>query len=86
MLLFALAIPYPIGIEVFTTTDGPVHVLLFGPYAIVVAVAWALEAVLRSRPGGGTAAGSPGAGRAADERRNERAVRGRSTALVPSFP
>ncbi|WP_255194170.1 hypothetical protein [Natronobeatus ordinarius] len=52
VLLFALAIPYLLVVEVFTTTDSPVHILLFGPYAIVMIVAWALEAALRSRVGG----------------------------------
>lgn len=52
VLLFALAIPYLLVIEVFTTTDSPVHILLFGPYAIIMVVAWVLEAALRSRLGG----------------------------------
>ena len=52
VVLFALAIPSLLVVEVFTATDSPVHILLFGPYAIVMVVAWALEAVLRSRVGG----------------------------------
>lgn len=47
-VLFAL-VPYFLTVEVFITTDSPVHILLFGPYAVVLAVAWALEALIRSR-------------------------------------
>lgn len=48
-VLFALLVPYFLIVEVFVTTDSPVHILLFGPYAVVLAVAWALEALIRSR-------------------------------------
>ncbi|OVE85539.1 hypothetical protein [Natronolimnobius baerhuensis] len=47
-VLFA-PVPYLLVYEVFVTTDSHVHILLFGPYALVLALAWALEAVLRSR-------------------------------------
>lgn len=47
--LFALLVPYFLGVEVFLATDSPVHILLFGPYAVVLAVAWLLEAAVRSR-------------------------------------
>lgn len=50
-VLFA-PVPYFLIYEVFVTTDSPVHILLFGPYTIVLAVAWALEAAIRSRFGG----------------------------------
>ncbi|RQG97209.1 hypothetical protein [Natrarchaeobius chitinivorans] len=48
-VLFAVLVPYFLTVEVFVATDSPVHILLFGPYAIVLAVAWALEAGIRSR-------------------------------------
>lgn len=47
--LFALLVPYFLLVEVFTSTDSPVHLFLFGPYAIVLAVAGLLEATIRSR-------------------------------------
>ncbi|MWV39962.1 hypothetical protein [Natrialba sp. INN-245] len=48
-ILFVLLVPYLLTVEVFVTTDSPVHILLFGPYALVLALAWALESVVRSR-------------------------------------
>ncbi|RQG89966.1 hypothetical protein EA462_08135 [Natrarchaeobius halalkaliphilus] len=48
-ILFAVLVPYVLSVEVFTTTDSPVHLLLFGPYAVVLVVAWVLEATVRSR-------------------------------------
>lgn len=48
VVLFALLVPYFLTVEVFVTTDSPVHILFFGPYAIVLALAWALEALVRS--------------------------------------
>lgn len=48
ILLFAL-VPYWLTVEVFVTTDSPVHLLLVGPYALVLAVAWGLEELCRSR-------------------------------------
>lgn len=53
MVLFAPVVPYLLGMEAFVTTDSPVHVLLFGPYAAVLLVAWGLEAAVRSRVRGG---------------------------------
>ncbi|RKD97776.1 hypothetical protein [Halopiger aswanensis] len=50
-VLFAL-VPYFLIYEVFVTTDSPLHILLFGPYAVVLALAWALEEAIRSRLGG----------------------------------
>ncbi|AEH37245.1 hypothetical protein [Halopiger xanaduensis] len=50
-VLFAL-VPYTLVYEVFVTTDSPLHILLFGPYAIVLALAWVLEEAIRSRLGG----------------------------------
>ncbi|WP_255170610.1 hypothetical protein [Natrononativus amylolyticus] len=47
--LFAALVPYFLAVEVFVTTDSPVHILLFGPYAVVLVAVWALEAALRSR-------------------------------------
>lgn len=49
IVLFALLVPYFVIVEVFVTTDSPVHILLFGPYAVVLAAAWLLEAAVRSR-------------------------------------
>lgn len=49
ILLFALLVPYFLTVEVFVTTDSPVHILLFGPYAVVLAVVAVLEAAIRSR-------------------------------------
>lgn len=46
-LLFVV-VPYSLAVEVFVTTDSPVHILLFGPYAIVLLVAWAIERAIRS--------------------------------------
>lgn len=48
-ILFVLVVPYFLTIEVFTTTDSPVHILLFGPYVIVLAIVWYIEATIRSR-------------------------------------
>ncbi|WP_207891103.1 hypothetical protein [Natrarchaeobius oligotrophus] len=48
VVLFAL-VPYFLVVEVFAATDSPVHILLFGPYAIVLAIAWVLEGAARSR-------------------------------------
>ncbi|THE66049.1 hypothetical protein D8Y22_03755 [Salinadaptatus halalkaliphilus] len=53
LVLFALAVPYVLVFEVFVTTDSPVHILLFGPYALVLAIVGALEATIRARFGGG---------------------------------
>lgn len=50
-VLFA-PVPYFLLYEVFRTTDSPVHILLFGLWAVVLALAWALEEALRSRLGG----------------------------------
>lgn len=50
-VLFAL-VPYFLIYEVFLTTDSPLHILLFGPYAAVLALVWALEEAIRSRLGG----------------------------------
>ncbi|SFC08256.1 hypothetical protein SAMN05444422_104172 [Halobiforma haloterrestris] len=50
LALFPL-VPYFLVLEVFVTTDSPVHILLFGPYAVVLAVVWALERRFRSRLG-----------------------------------
>lgn len=47
--LFAVFVPYMLVVEVFLTTDSPVHILLFGPYAIVLLIAWGLEKFLRYR-------------------------------------
>lgn len=52
VVLFALFVPSVLVVDVFVTTDSPVHFLLLGPYAVVLAVAWALEAAVRSRLGG----------------------------------
>ncbi|OIB58725.1 hypothetical protein [Natrialba sp. SSL1] len=49
--LFAL-VPYALAVEVFVTTDSPVHILLFGPYALVLLVAAAVEYWLRAKLGG----------------------------------
>lgn len=49
IVLFSILVPYFLLVEVFTTTDSPVHILLFGPYAVVLAVASLLEATIRSR-------------------------------------
>ncbi|MEY7850800.1 hypothetical protein AB7C87_16540 [Natrarchaeobius sp. A-rgal3] len=48
-ILFVLLVPYFLTVEVFATTDSPIHILLFGPYALVLAAAWALESAVRSR-------------------------------------
>lgn len=47
-VLFA-PVPYFLVYEVFVTTDSPLHILLFGPYAVVLALAWVLEEAIRSR-------------------------------------
>lgn len=52
MALFAAYVPYALILEVFVTTDSPLHILLFGPYAIVLAVAWGVETALRDRISG----------------------------------
>lgn len=49
IVLFAALVPYFVTVEVFATTDSPVHILLFGPYAVVIAAAWLLEEAVRSR-------------------------------------
>ncbi|SDQ99923.1 hypothetical protein [Natronobacterium texcoconense] len=51
LALFAL-VPYFLVLEVFVTTDSPVHILLFGPHAVVLAVVWWLERTARKRLGG----------------------------------
>lgn len=51
-VLFAALVPYALTVEVFVATDSPVHILLFGPYAIVLAVAWGVEKALRTRVSG----------------------------------
>ncbi|MFP8954031.1 hypothetical protein ACLI4Z_13845 [Natrialbaceae archaeon A-arb3/5] len=51
VVLFALLVPYLLAIEAFTATDSPVHIFLFGPYAIVLVIAWVVEATIRSRLG-----------------------------------
>lgn len=48
-LLFAVFVPYMLSIEVFVTTDSPVHILLFGPYAIILVIAWGVEKLVRER-------------------------------------
>jgi len=48
-VLFAIPVPYLLVFEAFVTTDSPVHILLFGPYAVVLALVGALEAVVRAR-------------------------------------
>ncbi|ELZ07378.1 hypothetical protein [Natrialba aegyptia] len=48
-VLFALLVPYFLTIEVFTATDSPVHILLFGPYAVGLLIGAAFENWLRSR-------------------------------------
>lgn len=48
-VLFAVLVPYFLVVEVFVATDSPVHLLLFGPYAVVLAIIEVLEAALRSR-------------------------------------
>ncbi|AFZ74721.1 hypothetical protein [Natronobacterium gregoryi] len=58
LVLFAF-VPYLLVLEVFVTTDSPVHILLFGPYAVVLAVVWLLERTARRRLGG-TDGGSTG--------------------------
>ena len=47
--LFAVVVPYFLIVEVFVATECPVHLLLFGPYAVVLALVGALEAALRAR-------------------------------------
>lgn len=49
IVLFAPVVPYFLAVEVFITTDSPLHLFLFGPYAILLAIVWTLESVLRSR-------------------------------------
>lgn len=49
VLLFLALVPYLLVFEAFVTTDSPVHILLFGPYAILLAAVGLLEAVVRSR-------------------------------------
>ncbi|SEW21080.1 hypothetical protein [Natrinema salifodinae] len=49
LVLFALVVPRFLLVEIFLTTDSYVHILVFGPYAIILAIAWKLEALLRSR-------------------------------------
>ena len=63
-LALYLPVPYFLVIEVFVTTDSPVHLLLFGPYAIVLAIVWLLERTIRTRFGS-----SGVGGRTADGRR-----------------
>ncbi|ELY89124.1 hypothetical protein C483_14275 [Natrialba hulunbeirensis JCM 10989] len=61
LVLFAL-VPYALAVEVFVTTDSPVHILLFGPYAVCLLVAAAVEYWLRTKVGGwdgGRFAGQP---------------------------
>ena len=53
VVLFVALVPYALVVEAFVTTDSPVHILLFGPFAIVLALAGALEAAGRARFGGG---------------------------------
>jgi len=47
--LFALVVPYSLATEVFVTTESPVHILLFGPYTVVLALSWLLESQIRTR-------------------------------------
>ncbi|ELY30888.1 hypothetical protein C500_07618 [Natrialba magadii ATCC 43099] len=51
VVLFAL-VPYALAVEVFLTTDSPVHILLFGPYAVGLLIAAAVEYWLRAKLGG----------------------------------
>ena len=48
-LLFAVFVPYMLSVEVFTTTDSPVHILLFGPYALILAIVWGVEKMVRAK-------------------------------------
>ncbi|ARS90855.1 hypothetical protein [Natrarchaeobaculum aegyptiacum] len=50
-LLFLALVPYLLVFEAFVTTDSPVHIFLFGPYAILLAAVGLLEAIVRSRFG-----------------------------------
>ena len=52
LVLFSLWVPYILLVDVFRTTESPVHLLLLGPYALVLVIVWALEEVLRRRVGG----------------------------------
>ncbi|WP_306053119.1 hypothetical protein [Natronococcus wangiae] len=49
VLLFAVVVPYFLIVEVFVATDSPVHLVLFGSYAVVLSLVGALEAAFRSR-------------------------------------
>ena len=49
ILLFVIVVPYMLTVEVFVTTDSPVHILLFGPYAVVLGITWAVELMVRRR-------------------------------------
>ncbi|WP_049927026.1 hypothetical protein [Halopiger goleimassiliensis] len=49
LALFVALVAYFLVYEVFVSTDSPVHILLFGPYAVVFAVVWLLERSLRRR-------------------------------------
>ncbi|EMA44658.1 hypothetical protein [Halobiforma nitratireducens] len=51
LALFAV-VPSLLVFEVFVTTDSPVHILLLGPYAVVLALVWLLERTARQRLGG----------------------------------
>lgn len=48
-VLFGVFVSYMLTSGVFVTTESPVHILLFGPYAIVLVLAWVVESALRSR-------------------------------------
>ncbi len=52
VVLFVALVPYALVVEAFVATDSPVHILLFGPFAAVLALAGALEAAGRARFGG----------------------------------
>lgn len=47
-MLFLVLVPYLLVFEAFVTTDSPVHILLFGPYALLLAAVGLLEAVIRT--------------------------------------
>ncbi|ELY94312.1 hypothetical protein C482_18427 [Natrialba chahannaoensis JCM 10990] len=49
--LFAL-VPYALAVEVFVTTDSPVHILLFGPYALLLLATAVVEYWLRANLSG----------------------------------
>ncbi len=52
MVLFAAYVPYALIVQVFFWIEGPLPILRFGPYAIVLAVAWGIERVIRDRISG----------------------------------